>query len=113
MDETSSLSRRILNRETKESIRQHFGIDIDSELFSPIVDYAFKRIFSADEVRSKIALIDFLNSVLEFEETQQIADLTVINPEIPVDVATSKKAVFDIRVKFNDGEQAIVEMQLS
>jgi predicted transposase/invertase (TIGR01784 family) len=98
---------------TKESIRQHFGIDVDSDIFSPIVDYAFKRLFTADEKRSKLALIDFLNSVLEFEKAKPIVDLTVTNPEIPVDVAASKKAVFDIRVKFNDGEQAIVEMQLN
>jgi len=113
MADTDSTPRRILNIETKESIKQHFGIDVDSEIFSPIVDYAFKRIFTADEVRSKIALMDFLNSVLEFEKAKQIVDLTVINPEIPIDIATSKKSVFDIRVKFNDGEQAIVEMQLS
>jgi len=113
VDYTSSVPKRILNIETKETIRQYFDIDVDSEFFSPIVDYAFKRIFTADEVRSKIALTDFLNSVLEFEKAKQIVDLTVINPEIPVDIATSKKSIFDIRVKFNDGELAIVEMQFS
>jgi predicted transposase/invertase (TIGR01784 family) len=101
----------ILDERTKASIRQYFDIDPDSEIFSPLIDYVFKRIFTADEKRSKIALIHFLNSILE--GTNIIVDLTVINPQIPVDVKKRKKSIFDIRIRFNDGEQAIVEMQLN
>lgn len=103
----------IINETTKKSIKQYFGIDLDSDMFSPTQDYVFKRIFTADEKRSKIALIDFLNSVLEFEYTNKIVELTVVNPEIPVDIVKRKKSIFDVRVKFNDGEQAIIEMQIS
>jgi predicted transposase/invertase (TIGR01784 family) len=102
-----------MNEATKESIKQHFGIDVDNELLSPIVDYAFKRIFTADEERSKVALIDFINSVLEFKESEQIMELTVVNANPPVDVLNQKKSIFDIRAKFNNGEQAIIEMQIS
>jgi len=105
--------KEMLSETTKKSIKQYFGIDMDSEVFSPTQDYVFKRIFTADETRSKIALIDFLNSVLEFEPTNEIIDLTVVNSQIPVDVLKRKKSIFDVRVKFNDGEQAIIEMQLS
>jgi len=113
MDNSNGITWRTLDITAKESIKAYFGIDVDSDIFSPMVDYAFKRVFTADEERSKIALIDFLNSVLEYKDTRSIVDLTVINSEIPVDIITRKKAIFDIRVKFNDGEQAIVEMQLS
>jgi predicted transposase/invertase (TIGR01784 family) len=113
MDNMNSIPWHALDITAKESIKEYFGIDVDSDIFSPMVDYAFKRIFTADEERSKIALIDFLNSVLEFEDANNIVDLTVINSQIPVDIITRKKAIFDIRVKFNHGEQAIVEMQLS
>jgi predicted transposase/invertase (TIGR01784 family) len=37
----------------------------------------------------------------------------VINAEIPVDDKRQKKSVFDIRVVFKNGEQAIVEMEFS
>jgi predicted transposase/invertase (TIGR01784 family) len=56
-------------------------------------------------------LIDFLNSALEFNDEKKIVDLTVINPVMPTDTKKRKKAVFDVRTVFNDGEQAIVEMQ--
>jgi predicted transposase/invertase (TIGR01784 family) len=102
-----------MDEATKYSIKQYFGIDVDSEVFSPIVDYVFKRIFTADEKRSEIALIDFLNSVLEFEGGKIIEGVTVVNPQIPVDIAARKKSIFDVRVKFNDGEQAIIEMQIN
>ena len=102
-----------LTNAIKLKIKEWYGIDIDSDLFSPMVDYVFKRIFTADDARSKIALLDLLNSVLELEGTGRIVDFVVINPEISVDAKTHKKAVFDIRVKFGDGRQAIVEMQLS
>jgi len=70
-------------------------------------------LFSADDKRSKVALIDLLNSVLKLEGAGRIVDLFVINPGIPVDVKKRKKSIFDIRVKFNGGKQSIVEMQLS
>ena len=102
-----------INQATKQSIKEFLGIDVDSELLNPIHDYVFKRLFTADEKRSKLALMDLLNSILELESENPIEDLTVVNPEIPVDTLESKKSRFDIRVKFKNGEQAIVEMQLS
>ena len=54
-----------------------------------------------------------LNSLLELEGAGKIVDCIVINPEIPVENKRSKKAIFDIRVKFRNGEQGIIEMQLS
>ena len=103
----------MLTAAVKKKIKDWYGIDLDSELLSPMVDYIFKRIFIAEDSRSKAALLDLLNSVLKGAGAKEIVDFVVVNPEIPVDVGTRKKAVFDIRVKFVDGRQAIVEMQLS
>ncbi len=107
------MQRPTIDQATKQSIKQYLGIDIDSELFNPTVDFAFKRIFTADEVRSKIALLDFLNSIMEFEGEDRIEDITVINPDIPVDIQTRKKSIFDIRARYNNGQQAIIEMQIN
>ena len=88
------------------------GINTAGELLDPRFDYCFKRIFTASEEQSKIALIDFLNSIL-FDGENKIKDLTVVNNEIPVETYQQKKARFDIRVIFENGEQALVEMELN
>ena len=103
----------ILSGGDKAKIKEWYGIDVDSDVLSPMVDYIFKRIFIADDARSEAALIDLLNSLLELEGSEKIAQILVVNPEIPVDAGRRKKAIFDIRVKLLDGRQAIVEMQLS
>jgi predicted transposase/invertase (TIGR01784 family) len=97
----------------KTKIKEWLDIDIDSDLLSPTMDYIFKRIFTADDSRSKIALLDLLNSFLWRDSSGRIVDCTVINAEIPVEEERHKKAVFDIRIRFSDGRQAIVEMQVS
>jgi len=111
IDRVTSVS--VMTDENKKRIKEYYGVDVDSDLLSPMVDYIFKRLFSADDKRSKIALIDLLNSVLKLEGAGKIVDLVVINPGIPVEAEKRKKAIFDIRVKFNGGKQSIVEMQLS
>ena len=87
------------------------GINTTGELLDPRFDYVFKRIFTAQEKESKAALIDFLNSVLFFGGVNKITDLTVVNNEIPVEAYKQKKSRFDIKVIFENGEQALVEME--
>ena len=101
----------LLSEEMKRGIREELNIDPDSELLNPTVDYVFKRIFTADEKEAKAALIDFINSILEHEKDDRIVDLTIANPQIPVDRGKEKKSVFDIRARYNNGRQAIIEMQ--
>ena len=86
------------------------GINTTGELLDPRFDYVFKRVFTAQEHESKIALIDFLNSVL-FDGESKIADLTVVNNEAPVESQRQKKSRFDIKTIFENGEQALVEME--
>ena len=98
-----------LNAEAKTQVWEWLGIDPDSELLSPMVDYIFKLAFTADTTESKLALIDFINSALALNSVERIVELSVVNPEIPVESKRHKKAVFDIRVKFANGEQAIID----
>ena len=44
----------------------------------PTVDIVFKKLFGSK--KNKNLLIDFLNAVLEFEESAQIQDLSILNP---------------------------------
>ncbi|MCL2096051.1 MAG: Rpn family recombination-promoting nuclease/putative transposase [Oscillospiraceae bacterium] len=110
-NENKNKIRSSLNESTKQAIKQTWNIDVDSEILSPLVDYIFKRIFTADDTNSKQALINFINSILEHENDDIIVDLTIINSQIPVDRGVQKKSIFDIRSKYNNGRQCIIEMQ--
>jgi len=100
-----------ISDDKKALLQQVFEIDVDSDLFDPRLDYVAKRIFTAETAESKKALIAFLNAALQIYEKNKIVDLSVISPVIPVDNIKNKKPVFDIRVRFANGEQAIVEME--
>jgi predicted transposase/invertase (TIGR01784 family) len=114
VDNIVGLSEHILlTEEQKDNLSRELGIIIDGELFDPRFDYVFKRIFTADGDKSKKALISFLNAALSLSGDGLIDDLTVINAEIPVEDKRQKKSVFDIRVMFKNGEQAVVEMEFS
>ena len=84
---------------TREEIKRFTDIDVYGRLMDVRADYVFKRIFTADEKTSLLALMDFINSVLEFEDSRKIVELAVVNPQIPVDRAVQKKSIFDIRAK--------------
>ena len=81
-----------IDTEKKALIQQTFGIDIDSELFDPRLDYVAKRILAAESPESKKALISFLNAAIKLKASYKIIDLTVINTEIPVDSPNYKKS---------------------
>jgi hypothetical protein len=63
-------TKSVMNGEHKAKIRECYGIDVDNDLFNPMVDYIFKRTFTAEDIRSKVALIDLLNSVLKLEDKE-------------------------------------------
>jgi predicted transposase/invertase (TIGR01784 family) len=111
MNDKDKIIRSSLDEPTKQAIKQAWNIDVDSEILSPLVDYIFKRIFTAEDAQSKQALINFINSVLEHENDDRIVDLTIVTAQIPVDRGTEKKSIFDIRAKYNSGRQAVIEMQ--
>ena len=100
-----------IDGEKKALIHQVFDIDLNSDLFDPRYDYVAKRVLTAENPKSKQALIDLLNSALKLVDGDSVVDLTVINPEIPVDGKHHKKSKFDIRVRFQNGEQGIIEVE--
>jgi len=109
--DTEAKTHIFIDDEKKALIRQFFGIDVDSDLFDPRYDYVAKRILTAENPESKQALIDLINSSLKLVSGETIIDLTVINSELPVDSKNYKKSRFDIRARFQNGEQGIIEVE--
>lgn len=71
-------------------------------------DYMFKRIFGSEECKD--ILIAFLNRIVGNGE---ITDVVFLNTEHLGSTADDRKAVFDISVRTQLGEEYIVEMQLA
>ena len=101
----------IMTSDKKALIYHSLGVNIDGELFDPRFDYVAKRILTAESKESKQALIHLLNSALKLVGGETVVDLTVINSELPVDSKYYKKARFDIRARFQNGEQGIIEVE--
>ena len=95
--------------ERKALFKREYGIDIDSDLFDPRLDFVSKRILTADTEESRKALISFLNATLRFKGKKRIVN--VLNPVTTVDSKKHKKSVFDVRVEFRDGSEAIIEIE--
>jgi len=74
---------------------------------NPFTDFGFKKIFG--EEASKPLLRDFLNALLP--QSNQIAELSLRNPEQPGSVVADRKAVFDIYCENQKGEKFLVELQ--
>jgi len=73
-------------------------------------DFAFKKVFGSAE--SKDILIDFLNSLIEFNDHQHISDLTILDPyNIPL-LKGMKDTFVDVKAELSDGSKVIIEMQV-
>jgi predicted transposase/invertase (TIGR01784 family) len=73
------------------------------------LDFIFKAIFTSGTSESQFTLKQFLSAVLG----QEITDVAVIQNEPAVDGEQDKQIRYDIACRFNDGELANVEMNLS
>lgn len=73
-------------------------------LLNPTIDLVFKLLL----VRGQ----ELLRSMLEAVLAEPIDDLSVVDPSIPGELAADKTIVIDVRVVFNGGRRAIVEMQV-
>ena len=76
---------------------------------NPKTDYAFKKIFGSSE--SKDILISFLNAMI-YDGNPTIADLEIINPNLPPRVEGLKDTYLDVKAKLADGTLVIIEMQV-
>jgi len=80
------------------------------KFLDPTNDYAFKQIFE-NEAKKDI-LINFLNSILQYEGEETITDVTLLNPRQAPHIAGAKETILDVRCHDQSGAEYIVEMQV-
>jgi predicted transposase/invertase (TIGR01784 family) len=78
-----------------------------SKFINPYTDFGFKRLFGTEG--NKDLLVDFLNCLMPLKH--QIVDLTFHNTEQPGEIASDRKAIYDIYCRGTNGDLFIVEMQ--
>ena len=74
---------------------------------NPFTDFGFKKLFGTEF--NKELLIDFLNQVLG--EREQVKNLTYLNTENLGNIASDRKAIFDLYCENDEGEKFIIEVQ--
>lgn len=73
-------------------------------------DFAFKKVFGSDD--SKDLLINFLNSVIIFENNQKIQTLTIVDPyNVPM-LKGMKDTYVDVKAVLDNDSHVIIEMQV-
>ena len=78
-----------------------------SKYINPYTDFGFKRLFGTEG--NKDLLVDFLNCLMPAKH--QITELNFRNVEQPGEIATDRKAFYDIFCQSANGDRFIVEMQ--
>lgn len=71
------------------------------EKITPRVDLAFKKIFGVEE--NKDLLISLINSIVS--ETDQVSEITLLNPYNPKNFRNDKLSILDIKAKGLDGKR--------
>ena len=74
-------------------------------------DVAFRKIFGNQ--KKSIALISFLNAVLDLEGNDRITKVTIIDPYLLPRLLGEKAIILDVRATDQRGRQFIVEMQVA
>lgn len=90
-----------------ENINEINELKKEKRKLSPKDDIAFKRIFGS--LGSENIIKSLLESILE--TSIKDVDLDLKQEYLPEDVEEGRKNLLDIRVTFNDGTQAYIEMQ--
>ena len=76
-------------------------------LLNPRCDASFKAMFTQETKESHAALQDFISVLLG----RDVAEITLLPNEPPIDMADENQMSFDVSVKFDDGERVDLEMQ--
>jgi len=76
---------------------------------NPKVDVAFKKIFGVEE--NKDLLISLINSIVG--ESDQVSDVTLLNPYNLQNFKTDKLSILDIKAKGMDGKLFNIEIQIT
>jgi predicted transposase/invertase (TIGR01784 family) len=78
---------------------------VPSKLLDPTLDITFKLLL----LRNPVLLRDMIESVVKLPAP--IAELIILNPEIPKEFPADKSIALDIRVRLHNGHQIDLEMQ--
>jgi predicted transposase/invertase (TIGR01784 family) len=70
-------------------------------------DYVFKALF----VRNPDILLDLINALPQFTGEHKVAEISILNPELPKLGEIDKVSILDIRAKDLTGREFILEMQ--
>jgi predicted transposase/invertase (TIGR01784 family) len=73
-------------------------------------DYAFKRVFGAEE--SVPLLISFLNAILDYEGENAIVSLDILDPYLAPKLVGMKDTFVDVKAKLANDKRVIIEMQV-
>ena len=76
----------------------------------PKTDFAFQRIFGTEE--HKLALIGFLNDILELDEAHRITEVRLLDPAQRPKIAELKMSIVDVKCTDAQGIHYVVEMQV-
>ena len=79
------------------------------ERISPRIDIAFKKIFGVEE--NKDLLISLINSIVG--ESDQISEVTLLNPYNPKSFKKDKLSILDIKAKGEGGKRFNIEIQIA
>lgn len=77
---------------------------------NPLNDYLFKFIFGREE-RKRITL-NFLNAVLDLNDTEELRDITFIDRDLEPEFEEDKLSRLDLYGVANDGSRINIEVQL-
>jgi predicted transposase/invertase (TIGR01784 family) len=80
-----------------------------AQYLNPKNDLTFKRVFG----EHKHLCISLLNSMLPFDESQQIVDVSYETGELIPELPNLKNTIVDVRCTDTTGRQFIVEMQMT
>ena len=79
-----------------------------SDIVTPRVDLAFKKIFGTEE--NKDVLLSLVNSIVSEED--QVESITLLNPYTIKDFKQDKGSILDIKAQGKDGAKLNIEMQV-
>ncbi|UCM85920.1 MAG: Rpn family recombination-promoting nuclease/putative transposase [Rickettsia endosymbiont of Culicoides impunctatus] len=82
-----------------------------SKFLDPKNDFCFRQIFGTE--KNKDILVHFLNDVLSLEENEKIINVTFLPTNQDPDIAAYRQSIVDVLCQDQNGNQIIVEMQVS
>ena len=82
-----------------------------SKFLDPKNDFCFKQVFGTE--KNKDILIHFLNDILKFKDKEQIIDVTFLKTIQDPEIAAYRQSIVDVLCKDEEGNQIIIEMQVS